>query len=526
MALPEGRARSGFAVAMILAFAVVAVIGVALRPLLPIDETRYIDVAREMRLEGSWFLPLKNFELYTDKPPLLFWLINLVWTLVGEVSGFAGRLVGPFFAVVTLVGTWALGRRLWDNATGALAAIVLSGLSVFAAYGGATMFDTLLSTATFAGLWALISALRAPGVNRLAWGGFGLALAFGVLAKGPVILFHLAPALLAVPLWADPSTRPSGREIAKGAGLALAVALAVVALWVLPAAITGGAEYRRMILWEQTAGRTVQSFAHARPMWWLLATLPLALFPWIWSPSFWRGAAKLRLSDRALRLMVVQAGAGLFLFSLISGKQVHYLVPELPAFALIVARAFLASGSAEARGRWSHLPVSALLVLAGIAPLALALGAGDVQTVALMQPLWGPIAFALFCSLLAALVWLLPRVIGLSLAGLGLVLGFVGLIASTGLGPAYDSTPIAQRMAAHQAQGLATVAGRYNSEFGFEGRLTEKVDILTAEDAPAWLTAHPGGLLVAECRDVPTLEKEAAEVRFFYGHDWCLWQGE
>lgn len=510
---------------MMLAFAAVAVLGVMLRPLLPIDETRYIDVAREMRLEGSWVLPLKNFELYTDKPPLLFWLINLVWTAVGAVSGFAGRLVGPFFALVTLAGTWALGRRLWDNATGATAAILLAGLSVFAAYGGATMFDTLLSTATLAGLWALISALGAPGVNRWAWGGFGLALAFGVLAKGPVILFHLAPALLAAPLWADPLCRPVGRDIAKGAGLALGVAMAVVALWVVPAAITGGAEYRRMILWEQTAGRTVQSFAHARPFWWLLAMLPFALFPWVWSPSFWRGVAKLRLTDRALRLMLMQAGAGLFLFSFISGKQVHYLLPELPAFALIAARAFLASGTAAAPGRWSHLPVIVLLALAGIAPLALAVRVGDAQTAALLHPLWGPIGFALFCLLLAALVWRLPQLFGLGLSGLGLVLGFVGLIASTGLGPAYDSAPIARQMAAHQAQGLATVTGRYNSEFGFEGRLTEKVQVLTAEAAPAWLAAHPGGLLVAKCRDVPTLDKAAAEVRFFYGHDWCLWPG-
>ncbi|MFD2172847.1 ArnT family glycosyltransferase [Rhodobacter lacus] len=522
----EARGAGLRAGLMILAFAAVAVAGVALRPLLPIDETRYIDVAREMRLEGSWFLPLKNFELYTDKPPLLFWLINLVWTLAGEVSGFAGRLVGPFFALLTLAGTWALGRRLWDTATGAMAAVVLAGLTVFAAFGGALMFDTLLACATLAGIWALVSAMKAPGVNRRAWGGFGLALAFGVLAKGPVILFHLAPALLAAPLWADPASRPSAREALRGAGLALAVALCVIALWVLPAAITGGAEYRHMILWEQTAGRTVASFAHARPFWWVGAMLPVLLFPWIWSPGLWRGAVRLRFSDRALRLMAVQAGAGLFLFSLISGKQLHYLVPELPAFALIAARALIASGGAERRSGWAEAPVLGLLLLAGLIPLAAALGAADARTAELLHPLVAPIGFLLFCVLLAALVWVLPRAAGLSVAGLGLMLGGLGLIATTGLGASYDSAPIAREMAAHEAAGLATVTGRYNSEFGFEGRLTRKVDVLTAEEAPQWLAAHPGGLLVAECRDVPTLEKTAAEVRFFYGHDWCLWRAE
>ena len=66
------------ALAALAAFIVIAVAGVLLRPLIPIDETRYIDVAWEMRLEHSWLLPLKNYGLYTDKPPLLFWLINLV----------------------------------------------------------------------------------------------------------------------------------------------------------------------------------------------------------------------------------------------------------------------------------------------------------------------------------------------------------------------------------------------------------------------------------------------------------------
>jgi hypothetical protein len=45
-------------------------------PVLPIDETRYLAVAWEMRLHGDFLVPHLNGAPYSDKPPLLFWLIN------------------------------------------------------------------------------------------------------------------------------------------------------------------------------------------------------------------------------------------------------------------------------------------------------------------------------------------------------------------------------------------------------------------------------------------------------------------
>jgi len=520
--MDTARARS-LALAMLIAFAAVAVAGVLLRPLIPIDETRYIDVAWEMRVTGDFLVPHKNFEIYTDKPPMLFWLMNLVWFLTGHVSDIGARLVGPAFGLGAIWGSWRLGARLWDETTGAVAAAVLAGTSFFAIYGGAVMFDTMLAAATVGGLLALIAATSAPGVNRRAWAGFGLALAFGVLAKGPVILLHLGPALLTVPLWANSIRRPSGGEIARGAAFALVIALAIVGLWVVPAAILGGPEYRHMILWEQTAGRTVQSFAHARPWYWLLALTPLLFFPWAWTPSLWRGLRRLSLSDRGLRLCLIQAGAGLVLFSLVSGKQVHYLIPELPAVALIFARALIAGGRGEVRGLGA-LPAAVLVLLAGGAALAVALGKGDATTVAMLQPLAPVAGFAALCVILALAALVLPRVAGLATLGLGFVLALLGLIGTTGLAPAYDSTPIAQILAAHQEQGMAVVTDRYNAEFGFEGRLTKPVDVLEPEQAEGWLSTHPGGILASECKAV-TRPGEPEHRIHFYGADWCLWQG-
>ena len=53
-----------------------------LRPLWPVDETRYASVAWEMWLRGDFLVPYVNGEPYSHKPPLLFWLIQLGWGLV------------------------------------------------------------------------------------------------------------------------------------------------------------------------------------------------------------------------------------------------------------------------------------------------------------------------------------------------------------------------------------------------------------------------------------------------------------
>src|SRR6478752_8466875 len=52
-------------------------------PAMPIDETRYLSVAWEMRFSGDYLLLHLNGAPYADKGPLLFWLINLAWTAAG-----------------------------------------------------------------------------------------------------------------------------------------------------------------------------------------------------------------------------------------------------------------------------------------------------------------------------------------------------------------------------------------------------------------------------------------------------------
>lgn len=93
-----------------------ALVGVSLltRSYVPIDETRYVSVAWEMWLRGDFLVPHLNGEIYSQKPPLLFWMFNLGWALFG-VNDLWPRLVSPLFGLASLFLTMRIARRLWPD---------------------------------------------------------------------------------------------------------------------------------------------------------------------------------------------------------------------------------------------------------------------------------------------------------------------------------------------------------------------------------------------------------------------------
>ncbi|MEK7245173.1 MAG: glycosyltransferase family 39 protein, partial [Pseudomonadota bacterium] len=186
----------------------------ALRPHLPVDETRYLAVAWEMWRDGHFLVPHLNGETYSQKPPLLFWLMQLGWAVFG-VNDWTPRLVAPLFGLGTLALTGALAARLWpeDARAARLAPLILFGSAFFAVFTTLTMFDLIL--AFFAVLALIGLAIAAEG--RMVRGMLisGAAIGLGVLAKGPAILIHVLPVALAAPLWAPYLSRarlPSSKQ--------------------------------------------------------------------------------------------------------------------------------------------------------------------------------------------------------------------------------------------------------------------------------------------------------------------------
>jgi hypothetical protein len=464
----------------------------ATRPPIPVDETRYLSVAWEMWHSGQFLVPHLNGEPYSHKPPLLFWLMHLGWAAFG-VSDWWARSVAPLFGLGALFLARGVAGRLWPERPAAAAAVpwLLLGSALWTVFSTATMFDLLMAFFTLLGLLGVVIAWQgrpARGFSLLA-----AAIGLGVLAKGPVILLYTLPAAVLAPWWGGQG--PAWwRWYLAVLGAVLGGALLALA-WALPAAYVGGEAYRQAILWGQTAGRMVESFAHRRELWWYLPLLPVLLFPWLLWPRLWRALGRLAEGPREMgvRFALAVALPAFLAFSLISGKQVHYLLPLFPAFAWLAARALDVPDLPH--GRLSNAAVALVPALLGVLLLALPWLPWRVPW---EEPVPGLVGLA--GLLLAALVMLR---VGPSVRRMALVSPAAVLVLHLGVlpvaAPAYDTRPLALRVAAWRQAGVEVAyAGKYHGELSFVARLEAPLATIgTSERAiRAWLAEHPDGKVV------------------------------
>ncbi|TCK43384.1 4-amino-4-deoxy-L-arabinose transferase-like glycosyltransferase [Paraburkholderia sp. BL8N3] len=110
---------------LIVALALIWFVPLGWRHLLPSDEGRYAEMAREMFVTGDWITPRYNGYKYFEKPPLQTWAnaLTFAWFGIGE---WQARLYTALtgFAGVLLIGY--TGARVFNAATGFCAAVVLA----------------------------------------------------------------------------------------------------------------------------------------------------------------------------------------------------------------------------------------------------------------------------------------------------------------------------------------------------------------------------------------------------------------
>ncbi|MEO5336364.1 MAG: glycosyltransferase family 39 protein [Magnetospirillum sp. WYHS-4] len=479
----------------------------ATRPLLPMDETRYLSVAWEMMQGGDFLVPHLNGETYSHKPPLMFWLIDLGWAAFGVNETWA-RLVVPLMGLANLFLTAAIGGRLWPQAPerGQAAAFVLCGALFFTLFGTLTFFDLMLGFCALVGLLGLLMAWREGG-----WKGFGLValgIGLGILAKGPAILLHILPVALAAPWWAPRLAGPGRPWKAwyQGLGLAVLAGAAIGLAWAVPAGIAGGEDYRRAIFWGQSAGRVVDSFAHKRGWWWYLAVLPGLLLPWTLWPPLWRAQRRWPdlLSDGAVRFCLVWFLSALVVFSLISGKQLHYLLPEFPAIALLAAR--LIDGQ-DSR-RLDRIAVGGFGILVGVAMLLEPVAERFVRVPDWLEGMdagWGllPVAAGL-ALILRPMASPLARAAGPAALSV-LLVASAHLAAMPELRETFDLEPLARRLAQWEKEGYVLAHyGKYHGQFHFLGRLEKPMAAVGDGEIADWLAATSKGKVVTYHRVRPT----------------------
>ena len=148
---------------LLLAFGLLYLALLGVRPLFNPDEGRYVDIPAEMLASGDYILPHLNGLAYLEKPPLHYWLSAGALAVFGHTE-WAGRLVTALAALLGALTVLKLGTRLYDPIRARFAAVMTGSMLLYVLMGQLTTLDMLLSTwykrtaertqrATFSGWW-------------------------------------------------------------------------------------------------------------------------------------------------------------------------------------------------------------------------------------------------------------------------------------------------------------------------------------------------------------------------------------
>src|SRR5271156_520127 len=155
------------------------------------DEGRYAEIAREMVVSGDYVTPRDDFELYFEKPPLVYWT-NAASIRIFGVNEFAVRLPAALFSIGQVVLTAALAEAMLGALAGFFAALTLALTPLFFGFARFATLDPALAFFLTAALAAFYIAARddsfaQPSARRLMLTSAAM-LALGTLAKGPIAL--------------------------------------------------------------------------------------------------------------------------------------------------------------------------------------------------------------------------------------------------------------------------------------------------------------------------------------------------
>ena len=508
----------------------VVLMGVALwtRPHLPVDETRYLAVAWEMWLRGDFLVPFLNGEPYSHKPPLLFWLMHAGWSVFG-VNEWWPRLVAPLFGVGCLFLVRLLSQVLWqdDKIAQNLSLLFLTGCLFWTLFFTLTMFDMIVAFFATLGLLGVIKSY----VQREQTGFFWLATAIGlgILAKGPAILLYILPVAFTAPLWARRMRGIDALALFKTSTwyglllISIAVGVGMALVWAIPAGIAGGDVYQHSIFWGQAAGRMVKSFAHQRAFWWYAALFPVLILPWCVWPPLWKSFlenGKNFLRDGSQLFCVIWFSTAFIVFSVISGKQLHYLLPCFPALALLAGRNLSQFGENQKPSRLFNTPPALMFLILGVIIVMLPSGY-LLEWMPEWMPIWSSDLNGLGGALIViASLWVLFFVptswIGSSIQLTFLPAVFIVSLHIT-MAPVlwsrYDLRPISEQLKVFEDAGIPlAIHAKNHGQFQFLGRLTKTLTTVGQLNGQLeeFLKNHPTGHIVAYYKNVPTRAKPIA----------------
>jgi 4-amino-4-deoxy-L-arabinose transferase-like glycosyltransferase len=330
---------SRLAIALLLAALVVAwFTGLDYRKLANPDEGRYAEIPREMVESGDWITPRLNGIKYFEKPPLQYWATALAYRAFG-MSDWTARLWPALTGFLGILFAYFTGRRLFGARVGMFAAAVLASTFHYIAFAHIATLDMGATFFLSAGLFCFLLgmscsiATREEGLWML---GAWAAMAAAVLSKGLIGILLPGIALTAYSIaqrdWS------SWRRMRPVAGVLLFLVLC--APWFIKVSLMNPEFAWFFFAHEHFARFTGTAHHRDGPFWYFLPVLLIGMLPWTWlAMEGLRDAWRTRPPAGAFspeRFLLIWIAVIFLFFSVSSSKLPAYMLPLIPALALLI----------------------------------------------------------------------------------------------------------------------------------------------------------------------------------------------
>ena len=363
------------------------------------DEPRYASIGREMAVSHDFVTPRLDGQPWFEKPPLLYWMIA-AGHLLKLPDEWAARLPLALLSVAFLVFFFTTLAREFSPRVAMFAATILATSAGWLAYSFVAVTDLPMSALLAAAmLIAMFDTRRDVGYAA------GALLGLSILAKGFV------PLVLFVPLFL----------IARGKRWTMLAGCVVVAApWYLLCAERNGPAFWNEFFWKQHFERFfTPALQHVQPIWFYIPVLIAWLFPWI--PLVGVLGRRRTYEDVRVRFLAVWLIYALVFFSAARNKLPGYVLPLLPALAIVLAFGLSKTGAFE---KW-WLSACALMLVA-LPVIAAALPAALLEGVRKAPLIFTPgLPFLAVVPIVWYLAWREKPMLAILAAGLAVLLGVV-----------------------------------------------------------------------------------------------------
>ncbi len=315
------------------------------------DEPRFARAAVEMVESGNYLYPTFNGRLRPDKPILIYWLMSVPVRLLGPTS-LACRFFSSVGIAVACLFTFSLGRRLLGVPAALWSMAILGSTLLVIVEGTAATSDGILLPSMVAVMVVFGRALA----RELRWyhmGLMGLALGWGLMAKGPVALLPIP--VIAVSLWLIGRNRIQARACLAQLTGATAMGVLLFVAWAVPANRATGGEFLRLGLGHHVLARSVRPLEHHGGDFLLhlpyyLPVVVAGFFPWtLHLPGSISAVLGRRVGAAHFReLFLAWVVTIVVIMTLIATKLPHYILFTWPAMALAVGGTLAAAPRALA----------------------------------------------------------------------------------------------------------------------------------------------------------------------------------